>query len=298
MIESIEPRPLGATNPLTGDAILAPDAATRNAINGREWNAGAEPNGDLQYACTFDLRPFGAEEPCSGGSCDCGTDGSNTALCDGTTQTHAKAYPSTRILEVLREIGDSAIVASICPKVSDRDSFYYGYNPAMDALIDRLVPQLAGSCLPRKLEVRDNRIPCRVVEALPAGGGCGLPGRKPVDASDPVVAVVQWELEKRGVCDAAERPECATFELCELDQIEGDDLASCQDEANYAGATSGYCYIDPEQGYGSSRLVAQCSGGERRQLRFVDHLPDDENRVPRKEALTVVACTADRQTDD
>jgi hypothetical protein len=69
----------------------------------------------------------------------------NNALCQPpsggpaeTTQHFDGAFPGLRQLQVLRDVGDSAITASICPKVFDPASPDYGYRPAMTSLAARL----------------------------------------------------------------------------------------------------------------------------------------------------------------
>jgi hypothetical protein len=49
-----------------------------------------------------------------------------------TTQYYGKAYPGTRILQVLRDFGDNSVVSSICPKGD------HGYVPAVEVIIDTL----------------------------------------------------------------------------------------------------------------------------------------------------------------
>src|SRR5690606_4061821 len=101
---------------------------------GHEWNIADKS--DLQYACIFpliqekecisqelyrELSDNGEAVP----NCDCtdfGGDEFRNPLCQAPngsydqTQRYAKAYPSLRQLEVLRDYGGNSIVASICPK--------------------------------------------------------------------------------------------------------------------------------------------------------------------------------------
>ena len=96
---------------------------TENPINGHEQNVPGFD--DLQYACTFELPTPRACTPSNDLPCDCNANeqANNRPLCEypnGPTadgiQRFAKAYPGLRHLEVLKGIGDNAIVASICPK--------------------------------------------------------------------------------------------------------------------------------------------------------------------------------------
>jgi len=148
MIESVVPR--SGTHPLTGVAMEPPTAAgATNPINGHEYNTG---DGDLQYACTFELpepRDCASE---TSGSCDC-IDGQTTTLVEAqnplcqaagsttpeTLQRYAKAYPSTRILQVLRGLSQGAVVSSICPgNLSDPTAPDYGYRPVIPPLMDKV----------------------------------------------------------------------------------------------------------------------------------------------------------------
>src|SRR6478736_1618442 len=153
MIETTAER--SGTNPIVNVAIspassMKPDA---NVINGHEQNI---PNfDDLQYACIFPRQTPKDCQPNDPG-CDCSPDkagnsdavlAANSPLCQGGTtinqQTYAKAYPGVRELQVLKDLGDNAIVASICLKqvkfvgFADNDP-NFGYNPAVNALIKRI----------------------------------------------------------------------------------------------------------------------------------------------------------------
>jgi hypothetical protein len=144
MIESAAPRSTTLANPITGDPIVGVEStdATANAINGHEqMNDGT----DLQKACIFELP-----EPvvgCIGAGCWCtqATAANNRAMCqapDGNTEPRTQYYepvtPGGRQLSVLRGIGNSAVVASACPKLLAADHPDRGYLPALRALEARL----------------------------------------------------------------------------------------------------------------------------------------------------------------
>jgi len=148
MIESLVPR--SGSHPLTGAGMEPPTAAgAANPINGHEYNTG---DGDLQYACTFALPEPRDCTTETRGSCDC-IDGQTTTLAEaqnplcqaaGSTtadnqQRYAKAYPSTRILQVLRGLSQGAVVSSICPgNLSDPAAPDFGYRPVIPPLMDRV----------------------------------------------------------------------------------------------------------------------------------------------------------------
>jgi len=299
MRESISPRT--GVHPLLGVAI-APSSSqnpTENPINGHEQNV-PQAN-DLQYACTF---PLMVPRPCAGDNearCDCNADEweNNRSLCqypEGPmtegTQHFAKAYPGVRTLEVLRGIGDNAIVASICPKntaaaaglLPEADPSY-GYNPAVQAILDVFKDRLGDQCLPRALPVEpDGAVPCAVVEAIPRRGGtCSCDegrGRETLGAADAKLpAAVASELEKNQVCGAPGSPACNDFCLCKVARLEGSELDQC-----LAGSEDpnvyGYCYVDPSQGLGAASLVDGCDPTQRRILRFMgEGLPENGSEL-------------------
>jgi hypothetical protein len=53
---------------------------------------------------------------------------------------------------------------------------------------------------------------------------------------------------------------------------------------DWTGLTPGFCYVDPEQGFGNEAAVASCSVSQKRLLRL---LGDD---VPATGAMTFIAC--------
>jgi hypothetical protein len=133
--------PREGIHPLTSDAIMPPDSAVLNAINGKERTI----FDDLQYSCIF---PLPQTRSCAPGStnpaCDCreGQFEGNPVCWDaatgtyGTEQRYAKAYPPPRILSVLKGIGTQAVVASICPKnMTDTTARDFGYRPVIGTFV-------------------------------------------------------------------------------------------------------------------------------------------------------------------
>jgi hypothetical protein len=267
-----------------------------NPINGHEQNI--QNQDDLQYACTFDLIP---DEPCTMANqddCDCNaTERSyNRPICqyvsegDGV-QTHAKAYPGIRHLQVLRGLGDNAVVASICPKNTDASGGPagdpdYGYNPAFDALIRGFKSALTVPCLPRQLPVEgDGTLACTVIEArLPdeAGCSCGAAGHAELSSSS-VRSFVEGELSSRNHCGDVTGIDCSDYCLCEIVELTGAEGDECR---NFVGEAmgSGYCYVDPDRGYGNPELVASCPDSSRQLIRFVG------DGVPGPRSVALVTC--------
>ena len=108
-------------------------AEVHATINGREYDtAGAyQTRDELQYACIFPLpEPRDCASVPIEGVCECFEGDFDRPLCEqipgvgppGTTQYWGKAYPGARQLQVLKAVGASSVVTSICPRnVSDAD---------------------------------------------------------------------------------------------------------------------------------------------------------------------------------
>jgi hypothetical protein len=324
MVESVAPRE--GTNPRTGIGMSPPSPTSGgNGINGHEYTV--TNNGDLQYACIFPLAaPRDCAETPEGEGCDCRSnrESENRPLCDGTTQTHAKAYPGTRFLEVLRDYGANSVVASICPKnpdcapedAADPDC---GYNPAVAAIIDRLKVPLNGTCLPRQLATDSNGLVlCQVVEVTrqprPAPCGDELPGRSTVEPE--VRDAVLTKMRQLGMCGGEGSP-CNRFSLCQLtpaaDNVDDPAYQECLNTSDSdIQAATGYCYIDgmtdrnqdgtvncSSECYstgtedcdcvGNPKFITDCDPSQRRLLRFVSPA-DSEQPLPWPNSTVFVAC--------
>ena len=280
-------------HPLTGE-LPAPASETSlvNSINGHE--TAALTGFDLQYSCIF---PLTTPRDCTAlESCDCRAEDAvfNRALCDATLQTHAKAYPPGRHLELLRAFGDltgNAVVASICPKVTESATPTvdpdYGYNPAVSALVDRMKSALAPTCLAEELEPdAEGRVSCELFEVTaPMGGSCaacdgagrGLPSAAGASALLEQLAATRY-------CGDAGQPACDELCVCGIEQVEGAELESCQSDSAVAADLAGFCYIDAAAGLGSAELVRECPVGRKRRLRLLGE------GVPRNGASTFVSC--------
>lgn len=297
MVEQAAPR--RGTQPITNEA-LAPETSIdpgANAVNGHEYVN--TDNGDLQYACIFEL-----EEPrdClddTTQACDCTVSDltKNSPLCNppgggapDTIQYYAKAYPGTRLLHTLRDFGDNSIVASICPRQTSGDEAApaYGYNPAVASLVDRLKRNFGRRCLPRSLVVdpETQEVPCVIVEATLTANECD-PTKGRAAASTQVASAVQKQLEATGQCGAATGTPCDAYNLCELVQLSGSDRQACLTQPDYPPTSRpGFCYLDEAQEVGSPALLQGCPPDERRLLRFVG-----EN-TPSSGSLTFITCAA------
>jgi hypothetical protein len=75
-------------------------------------------------------------------ACNCPTvpgQPTDNPLCQGTTQTMARAYPGIKQLAIAKGLGDQGIPGSICAKqVTDPTAADYGYLPAVATILRRL----------------------------------------------------------------------------------------------------------------------------------------------------------------
>lgn len=348
MIEQIEPRTEGQSHPIVpAEAISSAESTSprQNKINGHEYLTGAveanRVNDDLQYACTFPLTTPKVAAVCDDSvSCDCAYEPTrNRPLCQPQgggaaepAQYWAKAYPGTRILQVLRDFGDNSIVGSICPKVvDDLNKEDYGYNPAVQAIVDRLGDMLVGTCLPREVTLdEDGKVPCFVVET-----------KSPRDASDPTDAelicdpnngreevnetvknAVRKQLAASKFCSdtgesSAGGSDCKDWQMCNIKELV-EEPARGQCLYNTAPADTlttgaGFCYIDPHKQSDDGLYVAGGSQEEAQAAGFlstvktpgtntlVDRCESTEPRIlrfvgkntPAEGTLMMVACMGD-----
>ena len=292
MVESIAPRT--GTNPITGDSLAPPSQPLGNPINGNERTI--FQNDDLQYACIFPLVKVDPKtgnltpdvRDCSvigqGGPCECQDKANDSPLCQlaasgfPTDQVRAKAYPGLRELQVLRDIGGQGIVSSVCPaQVDAPGDADFGYRRALDALTERLIPAVSGSCLQPTLSAdTDGRVQCVIVEAQQVGAAnaatcnaCAEAGRATVSADHASV-----------VDDIGQEAGSAAFNcFCEIPQLTGgaagEALWTCQNDPSESpvqanGApVDGYCYVDADKSLGDPEIVAKCPESEKRLIRFV-----------------------------
>jgi len=335
MIESIGPR--SGTHPLTGDPIVAPGSTGWSPINGHEYDNSVPfpsqdkgpSNDDLQYSCIFPLAADAVKTDCTGSdACDCSDEprkqrplckpSPNASVPADTTQRYGKAYPPSRILRVLRDFGDNSIVASICPKITNHNSPAFGYNPAVNAIVDRLASKLNGQCLPRPLSTTEGNVPCALVEATHEKVACNA-GERRAELSLAARAAIERRMVAGGTCKARDTdpgtlPSCSEFTVCEILEATDDAKARCFDGTPPEQQEPGYCYIDPAKGPDAGGFpsaegscidgepstwggcinphVLACEATRRRILRFVGE------RTPQPNSTTYVACAGDAASQD
>ena len=190
-------------------------------------------------------------------------------------------------------------MASICPKntaptggVQPENDPNYGYNPAVASLITAIGSRLA-QCLPRALNPETDpdsdsfgQVACKAVEATPGtGNACSCDtakGRSPIDAAA-VRQSVRTELQNELLCGGNTGIDCNSYCLCEINQLKGAELTSCQ-AGNEASDVYGYCYVDEDQHIGDPALVEKCPDTQKRLLRFAGE------GVPAAGSTLVMAC--------
>ncbi|HSO31986.1 MAG TPA: hypothetical protein VLT33_05705 [Labilithrix sp.] len=241
----IDPHMIASTEPR---ANLPPPSAADDAdpIHGREWATGGT---DLQFACTFPLYEIGADgrsvpatHECLAGDTLCDCDGQRSSpLCakaNPRSQVRGKAYPTRRELQVVRDLGDHGIAASLCPKqLSAPDAEDYGYRPAVRAITDRLEGSLVASCVPHALarDPGDGSVPCLVLATLATPGpdsvcaslGLGTPRAEVLESFRDRVAADEGEGSR-------------LFPVCEVPQVVVAPGGSCRGEDTKLG----FCYAE------------------------------------------------------
>ncbi|MEZ4298943.1 MAG: hypothetical protein R3B70_28600 [Polyangiaceae bacterium] len=105
---------------------------------------------DLQYAC---VMPIPEARDCTDPTkpaCDCADGANDNPLCEAdpttgamTLQTKAKAYPGSRQLQLMKGLGDQAVVGSICAgQITDPTLPDYAYRPVVSSLLDSVKGRL------------------------------------------------------------------------------------------------------------------------------------------------------------
>ncbi len=258
MIESPSARP--------GADVLGASHSQANGIQGGDNDT---KNNRLEYARTFDLN---CGSQCTLGAQDCTDDPS---LCVNNRQARAKAYPGLRQLSVLEGMKSQGIVASVCPaNLTDENDFQsFGYNPAVNAIIEQLKHKLNAQCIPTQLQAdeKTGQVDCLAIEARTLKDGetcaCDEVARVPVVGKHlGVVAAIQSDFTADASWDC----------FCEITQVQGTDaLTACQnvpDDAIGKVAVDGWCYLDGTTvpPIGNEALLESCLPDEKHAIRFVN----------------------------
>lgn len=231
---------------------------------------------DLQFSCIFDLPK---ERVCQDRDCLC-SEGEALPICRNEQggydhiQRRAHAYPSPRLLEFIREMGQEGYLGSVCPRHlrAPEEGIYtdigYGYSDAV-LMMSRDVSRGGGgaSCFVRPLPLGDDGKPnCRLLEMHEGEIDCATVDRK---TPPPSFAATMKRLHNR------DDDRTGPVTVCELPPMSGDpndplsDAYQCANELHPKIKEPGYCYIDPSRGFGSEELVSMCVIGHERRVRVI-----------------------------
>ena len=252
--------------------LLGASPAATNPINGHDRQNLPD---QLQYACIFDLECTGTQ--CEGKDCDDSNEADGNPLCSGDTQVRAKAYPGLRELSVLQGMQQQGIVASVCPASLDATApdalLTYGYNPAVNAIVDQLKRKLNAQCLPTQLtaDPASGQVQCLVVEARTKKDGetcdCTGTARAPLEGTSAhAIDAVKEDLGADPNWDCF----CAITQV--QDQTQLHDCQNIPDSDIAHHQVDGWCYLDATTvpPLGNPDLLESCVEGERHAVRFVN----------------------------
>jgi hypothetical protein len=191
MLESYQPRPGIPTSP-PGDNISGYDWITDQPAGVTASAGGHVLTVDREYACTFPLNtPRDCSQPDQQGACDCPWSAPMSGglapqeippICNPmnpTQQIGAKVYPTIRELLLAKLMKNQGFISSLCPihvtpaGGNPATDPLYGYNPAVNGIVDRLKVALNNQCLPQRLSPDQcGQVPCLILVTMPAGQDC------------------------------------------------------------------------------------------------------------------------------
>jgi hypothetical protein len=194
---------------------------------------------DREYACTFALATprdcTNTSDPSVAYGCDCpATAGLTPAelppICNPqqpTQQTGAKAYPTQRELILAKLMKSQGIVSSLCPihvapaaGQTELTDPLFGYNPAVNGIVDRMKTAIGNQCTPQKLDQDAcGNAECLVLVTLPdTQRGCtGIPGMLAPRAD--ILARFQSQQHDAWVAAGSLGTDPSTLPTCELQQL-------------------------------------------------------------------------------
>jgi len=261
MIESIAPRD-GVTK-FAGDRSVDPvNGGDRDLLDGD----------DLQYACIAPRAEKGKGNDCDGPSPD-----KKNPLCaaDGT-QPYFKGYPGLRHLRIVKDLGVSGFVATICNDT---------YSPAIQGITEKLKAALNAQCLRSSLvQEPTGEVKCLLFESMKDGApvtsceavkGLCTPGAEPcrkvgtdyppitpeaaaaqlnlpitVVGTDGVAKSTSTQAVVEGGNVVVPGADGRKHIVCEIQQLGGGDLTSCTTNKDFTLDPSkggGWCYSTKDE---------------------------------------------------
>jgi len=121
---------------------------------------------------------------------------------------------------------------------------------------------------------------------------CNVPGRR--EAQGEAKAEVLALLESQGSCGGTTGVPCESYCMCELAQFTQQALQRCQTDPMVSGGDvlSGWCYVDPAEGFGSTEVVASCPVGHERNVRVLGAAAPSEDET--LYSVCVPACAVEQ----
>jgi hypothetical protein len=295
MIESYQPRAALPVAPTT-----TPDPAI-----GYDWitNQGAQHvlDVDREYACTFPLATprdcSDVTDPAVSYACDCPSSAGLTPqelppICNPnmpTQQIGAKTYPTEREILLAKLMGAQGFVSSLCPihvqpaaGETELTDPLFGYNPAVNGIVEQLKVDLNNQCIPQQLVANPlGNVPCLILVQLPGqvgpgacanpGSACdsqaGLvgPGVVPSGETQPILTrdilsdfCASKEAFYAGARGGLSDPD--TYPTCALRQLTGANASDFQNGSCAASADPGWCYVTGAAANGCQQAILFSSG--------------------------------------
>jgi len=294
MLESYSPRPGLPTSPPATDPISGYDWVTDQPGQADPTSGGHVLAVDREYACTFPLTtPRDCTQASQQDACDCPFTASNTLspqqippICNPmnpTQQTGAKVYPTIRELFLAKLMKTQGFVSSLCPihvtpaGGNPATDPLYGYNPAVNGIVDRLKVALNNQCLPQKLTPGTcGDVSCLILVTMPSGQDCTTVKGLSTPPAD-ILQRFQQQQHQDWVNNGSAGTDPSTLVTCQMNQLyqvpasapsgacnglgspgsDFDNTGSCQNSPD-----PGWCYIDgtAAQAFGCPQSILYSNG--------------------------------------
>jgi len=239
MLESYQPRPGLPTSTAQADDISGYDWITDQPTDVSAQSGGHVLPVDREYACIFPLTtPRDCTQPDQEGACDCPWSAPQPAalsrqqippICNPmnpTQQIGAKVYPTIRELLLAKLMKTQGFVSSLCPiHVQPADGMsaatdpLYGYNPAVNGIVDRLKAVLDNQCLPQKLTPGTcGDVSCLILVTMPQNQNCTTVPGLSTPAAD-ILQHFQQQQHDDWVNAGSTGTDPSTLVTCQMNQL-------------------------------------------------------------------------------
>jgi hypothetical protein len=177
---------------------------------------------------------------------------------------YARDGTSFAVVGSMREVWALVVLCFGCAARSETE----------DACLVGLEREPLRTCFPTSLEPEANpesprygQVNCTFIVSGTAGTPfCDCTRQNYVPASDAQSELARDELRARGLCfgDC-----CENVCSCVLLQLSGDELTACQWPNEAESSPRGWCYVEPEAGWGDPSTVEDCPSNQQKLLRIV-----------------------------